>query len=112
MYSTLAGFIEPGEDIEHAVRREVWEEAGIRVGDVRFHSTQPWPFPHSLMIGCVGYAETTEIKIDPTEIEEARWFDRTEVRTMMEGKHPQRWWVPGKQAIARVLIKSFADGTV
>lgn len=112
MYSTLAGFIEPGEDIEHAVRREVWEEAGIRVGDVRFHSTQPWPFPHSLMIGCVGYAETTEIKIDPTEIEEARWFDRTEVRTMMEGKHPQRWWVPGKQAIARALIKSFADGTV
>lgn len=110
MYSTLAGFIEPGEDIEHAVRREVWEEAGIRVGEVRFHSTQPWPFPHSLMIGCIGYAETTTVKIDPTEIEEARWFGRDEIRTMMAGKHPERWWVPGKQAIARALIKSFVDG--
>ncbi len=112
MYSTLAGFIEPGEDIEHAVQREVFEEAGIEVGDVKFHSTQPWPFPHSLMIGCVGYAKTRTIKIDPTEIEEARWFNRADVRLMLDGKHPQNWWVPGKQAIARALITSFVEGQV
>jgi NAD+ diphosphatase len=110
MYSTLAGFIEPGEDIEHAVRREVWEEAGIRVGRVRYHSSQPWPFPHSLMLGCIGEAETTDVKIDPKEIEEARWFDKDEVRLMLAGKHPKNWWVPGQQAIARALITSFAEG--
>ncbi len=112
MYSTLAGFIEPGEDIDHAVQREVFEEAGLQIGDVRYHSTQPWPFPHSLMIGCIGYAETTEIKIDPNEIEEARWFSVDEVRLMLDGNHPEKWWVPGKQAIARALIKSFVGGEV
>ena len=112
MYSTLAGFIEYGEDIEHAVQREVHEEAGIEVGEVKFHSTQPWPFPHSLMIGCVGYAKTTEIKINPDEIEEARRFTRDEVALMAAGKHPQNWWVPGKQAIACALIDSFIKGEV
>ncbi len=110
MYSTLAGFIEAGEDIAHAVQREVFEEAGITVGAVEYHSTQPWPFPHSLMIGCIGYAETLDIKIDPTEIEEARWFSRDELMLMLAGKHPARWWVPGKQAIARALIESFVKG--
>lgn len=110
MYSTLAGFIEPGDDIEHAVRREVFEEAGIEVGEVKFHSTQPWPFPHSLMLGCIGYAKTTEIKIDPAEIEEARWFDRDEIKLMLAGKHPKSWWVPGQQAIARALITAFVEG--
>jgi NAD+ diphosphatase len=109
MYSTLAGFVEPGEDIEHAVRREVFEEAGIRVGTVHYHSSQPWPFPHSLMLGCIGHAETTDIKIDPKEIEEARWFHRDEVRQMLAGKHPKGWWVPGQQAIARALIMSWAE---
>src|SRR5690606_18283098 len=74
MWSTLAGFIEPGEDIEHAVRRETKEETSIDVGEVRFHSTQPWPFPPSLMIGCIGIAQSTDIKIDPNEIVDARWF--------------------------------------
>jgi NAD+ diphosphatase len=110
MYSTLAGFIEPGEDVEHAVQREVFEEAGIEVGEVRFHSTQPWAFPHSLMIGCIGFAKSTEIKIDPAEIEEALWFSKADVRLMLDGKHPKNWWVPGKQAIARALIQAFADG--
>jgi NAD+ diphosphatase len=110
MYSTLAGFIEPGEDIEYAVQREVFEEAGVEVGDVKFHSTQPWPFPHSLMIGCIGYAKTKAIKIDPAEIEEARWFKREEVRLMLDGQHPKNWWVPGKQAIARALIRAFVEG--
>ena len=112
MYSTLAGFIEPGEDISHAVQREVFEEAGIEVGEVSFHSTQPWPFPHSLMIGCIGHAKTKTLNIDTTEIEEARWFKRDEVRLMLDGRHPKNWWVPGKQAIARALIQSFVDGTV
>ena len=111
MYSTLAGFIEAGEDIEHAVQREVWEEAGIRVGDVHFHSTQPWPFPHSLMIGCIGIAETTDINIDPTEIVEARWFPREEVAAMAAGQHPDGCWIPGQQAIARALITAFIDGS-
>ena len=112
MWSTLAGFLEPGEDIEHAVRREVLEEAGLRIGEVRFHSTQPWPFPHSLMIGCLGIAETTEITIDPDEIVDARWFSRDEIKLMLNGEHPERLWVPGKQAIARSLILAFANGEI
>ena len=79
------------------------------IGEVMFHSAQPWPFPHSLMIGCIGIAETTDVKIDPTEIEEARWFGKDEVRLMMAGKHPEGWWVPGKQAIARALITHFVE---
>lgn len=109
MWSTLAGFLEPGEDIEHAVRREVFEEAGLKVGEVKFHSTQPWPFPHSLMIGCLGIAETTDITIDPDEIVDARWFSRADIKLMLEGEHPEGLWVPGKQAIARSLILSFAN---
>ncbi|MCB1509880.1 MAG: NAD(+) diphosphatase [Hyphomicrobiaceae bacterium] len=112
MWSTLAGFLEPGEDIEHAVRREVFEEAGLRIGEVKFHSTQPWPFPHSLMIGCHAIAETTDIKIDPNEIVDARWFSRGDIQQMLEGKHPNGLWVPGKQAIARSLILAFANGEV
>ena len=110
MWSTLAGFIEPGEDIEAAVRRETMEETSIKVGEVRFHSTQPWPFPHSLMIGCIGIAESSEIKIDPNEIVDARWFPREEVRQMLEGNHPQGLWVPGQHAIARSLITAFVEG--
>jgi len=110
MWSTLAGFIEPGEDIENAVRRETLEETNIQVGEVRFHSTQPWPFPHSLMIGCIGIAQSSEIKIDPNEIVDARWFPREEVRQMLDGTHPRGLWVPGKQAIARALITAFVEG--
>lgn len=109
MWSTLAGFLEPGEDIAHAVRRETFEEAGIRVGEVRFHSAQPWPFPHSLMMGCHGIAETTDITIDPDEIKDARWFSKDELKLMLARTHPDGLWVPGKQAIARVLIQAFVD---
>ena len=109
MFSALAGFIEPGEDIEHAVRREVFEETGVKVGEVEFHSSQPWPFPHSLMLGCVGQAETTELVIDTNEIAEARWFTRPDARLMLERRHPDGLTVPGKQAIANALITSFVD---
>ena len=109
MYSALAGFIEPGEDIEHAVRREVLEETNIRVGEVKYHSSQPWPFPHSLMLGCIGRAETTDITIDSGELAQARWFTRQEVRQMLERTHPDGLTVPGKHAIANALIRNFVD---
>jgi NAD+ diphosphatase len=112
MYSALAGFIEPGEDIDVAVRRETMEEAGIEVGEVRFHATQPWPFPHSLMIGCHGLATTTEVSVDSGEIQEARWFPRAEVQLMLDGKHPDGLFVPGRHAIARALITAFVEGRV
>jgi NAD+ diphosphatase len=111
MYSTLAGFIEPGEDIEHAVRREVMEETGIKVGQVAFHSSQPWPFPHSLMIGCIGQAETTTITIDSGEIAEARWFSRRDARLMLDRRHPEGFTAPGRHAIANALITSFVDAS-
>jgi NAD+ diphosphatase len=107
MYSALAGFIEPGEDIEHAVRREVLEETSVKVGEVTYHSSQPWPFPHSLMIGCFGRAETTDITIDSGEIADARWFSRKDARLMLEKRHPEGFHVPGRQAIAHALIERF-----
>ena len=88
MYSLLAGFVEPGEPIEAAVRREVFEEAGIKVGDVKYLSSQPWAFPSSLMFGCAGEALTDEITIDPHEIEDARWFSREEMVQAFAGEHP------------------------
>ena len=80
MYSALAGFIEPGETIEDAVRRETLEEAGIRLGRVVYHASQPWPFPYSLMIGCFGEALNEDIQVDGDELEDCRWFFRDEVR--------------------------------
>jgi NAD+ diphosphatase len=83
-YSTLAGFMEPGESIEEAVRREVHEESGIVVGEVRYHSSQPWPYPSSLMIGCFGEALGDEIVVDKLELEDARWIDRETVRRAID----------------------------
>ena len=83
-FSCLAGFMEPGETPEEAVRREVSEESGIRVGRVRYLASQPWPFPSSLMMGFLGEALTEEITIDPEELAEVRWFERDEVRAMVE----------------------------
>ena len=85
MYSALAGFIEPGETIEDAVRRETLEESGIRLGRVVYHASQPWPFPYSLMIGCFGEALNEDISLDRAELEDCRWFDRDEVRAMLDG---------------------------
>ena len=88
MYSLLAGFVEPGETIEAAVRREVFEESAIRVGKVGYMASQPWPFPNSLMIGCRGEAENDEIVIDPDEIEDALWVSREEIALAFTGAHP------------------------
>lgn len=104
MYSTLAGFMEPGETIEEAARREVFEEAGIRVGDIRFHSNQPWPFPSSLMIGLTGEALTEEIVVDTKELETARWFEAVEIQAMLKGTHPGGLNAPLPLAIAHHLI--------
>lgn len=88
MYSLLAGFVEPGETIEAAVRREVFEEAGVQVGLVDYLSSQPWPFPASLMIGCHGHATSTAITIDPVEIEEAFWISRERMMEVFAGNDP------------------------
>ena len=107
-YSTLAGFIEPGETIEDAVRRETFEESGIRIGRVRYHASQPWPFPHSLMIGCFCEALTDEIHFDADELEDCRWFDRQEVHAMLAGDHHGELKSPPSKAIAHHLIGVWA----
>ena len=109
VYSTLAGFVEPGESLEEAARREILEESGIRVGRVRYHASQPWPFPGSLMIGLLGEAETTDIMVDRTELEDARWFDRDEVLAMLADRHPDGLKVPPAMAIAHHLITAAVE---
>lgn len=106
MYSLLAGFVEPGETIEAAVRREVWEEAGVRVGAVSYLASQPWPFPASLMLGCRGEAESEEITIDPVEIEQALWVTREEMLDVFAGQHALIL-PPRKGAIAGFLLRNW-----
>lgn len=96
MYSCLAGFVEPGEDLEETVAREVQEEAGIHVRDIRYFGSQPWPFPHSLMLGFVAQYAGGEIHIDPTELADAGWFTRDNLPTL-----------PSKMSIARKLIDAW-----
>lgn len=108
MYSCLAGFVEPGETIENAVRRETLEEAGIRIGRVAYHSSQPWPFPYSLMIGCHGEALNDDIRMDDEELEDCRWFTQAEVRAMMRGE-TAGLFVPPEGAIAHHLIRAWAN---
>lgn len=106
MYSLLAGFVEPGETLEAAVRREVFEESGVQVGAVRYLASQPWPFPASLMFGCAGEALSTEIDIDPVEIEDAMWISREEMMDIFAGEHPKI--LPARKgAIAHFLLQNW-----
>ncbi|MFP1642961.1 NAD(+) diphosphatase [Pontitalea aquivivens] len=104
MYSCLAGFMEPGETLEAAVRREVREETGVAVGAVRYVASQPWPFPASLMLGCQGLAETEAIRLDPVELEDALWVSRERLATIFAGADPQIR-PPRRGAIAGALLR-------
>lgn len=111
MYSLLAGFMEPGESMEAAARREVFEESGIRLSEVGYLSSQPWPFPSSLMIGCIARAESTDIRLDPQEIEDARWFTREEVFAAIRGENPAL--LPARPgSIAHFLIGNWLADTL
>jgi NAD+ diphosphatase len=103
MYSTLAGFVEPGESLEEAVRREVYEETSVRVGAVAYHSSQPWPFPSSLMLGFYGEGLTEEIEFRDDELVDARWF----TRAMCRDPEAHGFRLPGADSIARRLIEDW-----
>ncbi len=113
MFSALAGFVEAGETVEEAVRREVFEESGVKVGAVRYHSSQPWPFPSSLMIGCMAEAQSEDIVMDDREMEDVRWFERGHVLATLDGNsfagaEPGRLLLPSSLALAYYLIEAWA----
>ncbi|MEV7397175.1 NAD(+) diphosphatase [Aeromicrobium sp. NPDC092404] len=108
-FSTLAGFVEPGESLDDAVRREVMEEVGIEVGEVTYAASQPWPFPSSLMLGFFGQAETSDITVDQDEIAEARWFTRDEVTEMTASSD---LLLPPNVSISRWLLQTWHGGTI
>ena len=111
MYSCLAGFVEPGETVEAAVRRETFEETGVQVGQVDYLASQPWPFPASLMIGCRGHATSREITVDPAEIEDAQWLTREEMMQVFAGNSPKM--NPARNgAIAHFLLLNWLRDTL
>lgn len=106
-FSALAGFVEPGETIEAAVARELMEEAGIEVADVRYLASQPWPFPSSLMIGATARALSDRLTIDFSELDDARWFTRAEVEAALAGAENALFLPPPRFAIARTLLEEW-----
>src|SRR5471030_249411 len=112
MWSCLAGFLEPGESVEDAVHRETREEAGITCGRVTYFRSQPWPFPTSLMIGCHAEALTRDIVVDHAELEDARWFTKDEVVTMLMRKHPGGLTTPPPVAIAHHIIRAWVENEI
>ncbi|HTG38460.1 MAG TPA: NAD(+) diphosphatase [Sphingomonas sp.] len=108
-YSALAGFVEPGESIEEAVAREVWEEAGVRVSGVRYVASQPWPFPSQLMIACIGAAADDALMIDETELADGFWATRGEVEAALAGADNARFIAPPEYAIAHTLLRAWLD---
>ncbi len=112
MWSCLAGYVEPGETIEEAVRREVREEAGIACGRVAYFASQPWPFPSSLMIGCHAEARSRALVIDRAELDDARWFSREDVALMLARQHPQEFTAPQPVAIAYHIIRAWVEDGV
>ncbi len=106
-YSALAGFLEPGESMEEAVAREIFEEAGVRVSNVRYIASQPWPFPSSLMMACVAQAEDDALTVDTNELEDAIWVDRTAVQAVLRGE-PGPFLPPPPYAIAHTLLTAWA----
>ena len=109
MWSCLAGFVEPGEAIEDAVRREILEESGVVCGRVSYFASQPWPFPTSLMIGCHAEALSDEVIVDREELEDARWFSRDEATAMLLRRHPGGLSTPPPVAIAHHIIRAWVE---
>ena len=108
MYSCVAGFVEPGETLEHAVRREAAEETGLKIGDVRYVASQPWPFPASIMLGFRAEALTTDIHRDDNELEDCRWFSKADIRAFTErDADGPGFKLPNRFAIARFLIEGW-----
>lgn len=107
-FSALAGFVEPGESLEEAVMRELWEEAGVRAHNVTYTASQPWPFPSSLMIGCTAQVEDPALTLDTTELEVAMWVTRDDVAAALAGAPDAPFMAPPSLAIARFLLESWA----